>query len=215
MENVTRIQFCKIVIDNSINVRAMYLVSDVVHRYAECIDALPPVSVFRVGSEFMLVDGWHRIAARNINGLKAHDLVEVRIVGEGTIHDARDFSDLANMAHGLPLTMGQRNQVIKRLNERHPSWSQLELSGLVGVGVDTVSRILACNEVEKHETKISNPSQVLSDFTTIFYSIKRFLARIDEPSKWADEDLGKVKTKFKPIAHWICDVWRVDKNLFQ
>ena len=49
-----------------------------VERYAEMLDALPPVVVFDTGEGLLLVDGYHRVAAARRRGLETVE-AEIRL----------------------------------------------------------------------------------------------------------------------------------------
>jgi ParB-like chromosome segregation protein Spo0J len=55
-----------------------------VERYAEVLDALPPVVVFDTAEGLLLADGYHRVAAARRSGLETVE-AEVR---RGSRHDA-------------------------------------------------------------------------------------------------------------------------------
>src|ERR687885_3036648 len=59
-----------------------------VERYAEMLDALPPVVVFDTGEGLLLVDGYHRVAAARRRGLET---VEAKIC-LGSRHDALRYA---------------------------------------------------------------------------------------------------------------------------
>ena len=59
-----------------------------VERYAETLDALPPVVVFDTGERLLLVDGHHRLAAARRRGLESVE-AEVRL---GSRHDALRYA---------------------------------------------------------------------------------------------------------------------------
>ncbi len=59
-----------------------------VERYAELLDALPPVVVFDTPEGLLLADGYHRVAAARRRGLETVE-AEVRL---GTRHDALRYA---------------------------------------------------------------------------------------------------------------------------
>jgi uncharacterized ParB-like nuclease family protein len=78
---------------------------DTVKEYIEVLDDLPPITVFEVDGEYVLVDGFHRYAAYKQAG---RDTIECEII-QGTLDDAREYACGANRAHGL-----RRNDSDKR-----------------------------------------------------------------------------------------------------
>jgi hypothetical protein len=59
-----------------------------VERYAEMLDALPPIVVFDTGEGLLLADGYHRVAAATRRGLETVE-AEVR---RGSRHDALRYA---------------------------------------------------------------------------------------------------------------------------
>jgi ParB-like chromosome segregation protein Spo0J len=59
-----------------------------VERYAQMIDALPPVVVFDTPEGLLLADGYHRVAAAQRRGLETLE-AEVRV---GSRHDALRYA---------------------------------------------------------------------------------------------------------------------------
>ena len=71
-----------------------------VERYAEMLDALPPVVVFDTAEGLLLADGYHRVAAARRRGLQRIE-AEVR---RGSRHDAlRYAAAVGAAARGISL----------------------------------------------------------------------------------------------------------------
>ena len=69
-----------------------------VKRYAEILDALPPVVVFDTGEGLLLVDGCHRVAAARCRDLETIE-AEVR---QGSRNDALQYAARVGAAqHGI------------------------------------------------------------------------------------------------------------------
>lgn len=84
-----------------------------VDEYAEALERgceFPPVTVFQVGTEYVLADGFHRYAAYKKRGL---DTI-LCIVRQGTLDDAREFACCANQDHGLPRTSADKRNAVER-----------------------------------------------------------------------------------------------------
>ena len=71
----------------------------------------PPVVVFYDGAEYLLADGFHRVAAVEQAG-ENEVFAEIR---HGTREDAIRYACGANSTHGLPLTNKDKNQVVQRM----------------------------------------------------------------------------------------------------
>lgn len=71
-----------------------------VEQYAAIFETLPPVVVFDIGGEWLLVDGYHRVAAARRRGLETIE-AEVR---SGSRHDALRYAARVGAArHGTSL----------------------------------------------------------------------------------------------------------------
>jgi len=69
-------------------------------EYAEALergDTLPPIIVYKIEGEYVLVDGFHRYYAYRKLG---RDTILCEII-QGTFDDAREYACCANKAHGL------------------------------------------------------------------------------------------------------------------
>ena len=69
-----------------------------VERYAEMLDALPPVVVFDTGEKLLLADGYHRVAATYHRGLET---VEAQVHRDSQ-HNALLYAATVGIAQHLP-----------------------------------------------------------------------------------------------------------------
>lgn len=92
---------------------------DVVTRYMECLDQMPPIVVFKIPDEekYLLVDGWHRYVAAEQLG---HESIMAEQAKYGTRDEAYEYALLANLKHGLPLTRKEKRRVIEAFLKLHP-----------------------------------------------------------------------------------------------
>jgi hypothetical protein len=116
--------------------------ADVVKEYAEQMDAgatFPPVLVFARPGAWSLVDGFHRVAARESLGL-ATVLAETR---PGTREEAIWYGLTVNQKHGLRRSNDDKHRcVVKALTQpRGQMLSDRQLASHCGVHHYTVSRI--------------------------------------------------------------------------
>jgi ParB-like chromosome segregation protein Spo0J len=98
----------------------------------------PPLSVVRRADRYLLVDGFHRLAAaKNLN------LVSVPV----TVLEPPDSDDLLalafslNAAHGRPLTLSDRRAYSSRLLQAHPERSDQEIGRRAGLAQATVAKL--------------------------------------------------------------------------
>lgn len=132
---------------------------DMVAEYAELMrDGIkfPPVIVFFDGSNYWLVDGFHRYFATKSNGFVSIE-AEVK---EGTQRDAQLQSMTANSKqHGKPATAkDKRRSIIRMLKDAEWSkWSNTKIAEWIGVSHVTVGRLkISLGEEKKEETKYIN-----------------------------------------------------------
>ena len=96
---------------------------EVVAEYAEAMKqgaTFPPVVVFFDGSKYWLADGFHRIAAKQANGV-LEVLTERKF---GSRREAILFAAGANATHGLRRSNADKRQVVERLL-KDPEWCQM------------------------------------------------------------------------------------------
>lgn len=115
---------------------------ETIDGYAEAMRdgvKFPPIIVFYDGTNYLLVDGFHRVSAAQIAGLKALP-VDLR---QGTLRDAILFSTGVNATHGLPRTSSDKRRAIERLlrDDEWGKWSDREIARRVGVHHSTVSSV--------------------------------------------------------------------------
>jgi hypothetical protein len=122
-------------VDATVNVRHDDISLDTVDLYSENPN-LPAVHVMLIGGKYYLVDGQHRLLAAGKRGDK---FIKCIVVGTGTLTHAQDYADMANLAHGLPLTRAQKQAVAVRIHQRHPDWSNREIAKRMGVSHPTIA----------------------------------------------------------------------------
>lgn len=149
MGQIVKLRVDSLTIDSSIQIRRQNH-EDVIARYEELLDVLPPIVVYRViedGKEIYLVsDGFHRTAAHIRQG-RTEISAEVR---EGSRNDALEYAVIANAKSGMPLTREERDEGIRRLHMLHPSADQKEIATKMSVPAKAVSRALQIQEIRRH-----------------------------------------------------------------
>ena len=132
---------------------------EMVAEYAELMRdgvKFPPVIVFFDGSNYWLVDGFHRYFATKSNGFVSIE-AEVK---EGTQRDAQLQSMTANSKqHGKPATAkDKRRSVLRMLKDAEWSgWSNIKIAEWIGVSAMTVGRLkVSLGEEKKEEVKYIN-----------------------------------------------------------
>lgn len=107
--------------------------ADHVRVLADSEAELPPIVVHR--PTMRVVDGMHRIRAALLRGAERIDVVFVDDM------DGKDLFVLAvksNIAHGLALTLADRQEAAKRIIVSHPQWSDRAIAAATGLAAKTV-----------------------------------------------------------------------------
>lgn len=101
----------------------------------ETIDQLPPIVVRRATNE--VIDGVHRTLA----AAKAGRRVIAAELFDGTEQEAFVRAVGANVTHGKPLTVEEREAAAARILRDHANWSDRRLAGTCGLSVAAVARV--------------------------------------------------------------------------
>lgn len=102
---------------------------------AESDESLPPILVER--ASMRVVDGMHRLRAAALRGQKT---IAVAFF-EGSPEDAFVEAVQANRAHGLPLTLADREGAAARIVMSHPNHSDRAIAAITGLSAKTVKSI--------------------------------------------------------------------------
>lgn len=127
---------------------------EAVADYAEKMrdgEVFPPVSVFFDGSEYWLVDGFHRYFATKSNGKTSIDAE----VENGTLKEAIRASWKANGKRGLNLNSADTKKIMLAMfaDEVTKTWSNRQIAEYVGVSHSTVNRLKSLLEQRSTEKK--------------------------------------------------------------
>jgi hypothetical protein len=130
---------------------------DAVKDYAEHMRegaVFPPLIVYHDGSEYWLVDGFHRFFALRANASTSAEC-DIRT---GTLREAILFSKGANGGNkrGIPASSDDnRMSIIWMLNdEEYKTWSNLSIAKHIGVSSMTVGRIKSSIETVSGAEKV-------------------------------------------------------------
>lgn len=132
----------------------------VAEDYAEDIKAgakFPPLIVFRVDGEHILVDGFHRALALQSAGMKKAQCE----VLEGTMRDAFLYASGVNAGHGLRRTNEDKRRAVERLlhDPEWSQWSDNKIADICKVDPKTVAKFRE-NSMEIHRDPEAEPSKV-------------------------------------------------------
>ena len=145
--------------------------AETVERYADSLEHLPPVDIFRVRmpaelddagelvkperDELVLADGFHRVAA--YEAMKKTTIpANVR---PGTLEEAAEFAAVANATSGKALSIDERNAAIRRLYSIHGrSMNQGDIAARLSVSQPLVSRVLRMDKLRADNAVASSLS---------------------------------------------------------
>jgi len=112
---------------------------DTVKEYIDVLDDLPPITVFEVDGEYVLVDGFHRYAAYKQAG---RDTIPCEIL-QGTLDDAREYACGANRAHGLRRNDGDKRKAVEEFFKipGRDTLNNSEAARKLGVSVPFIKKV--------------------------------------------------------------------------
>lgn len=96
---------------------------------------LPPILVNR--SDMRVIDGMHRVRAAALRGA---DRIEAYLFS-GSAETAFILSVQANIKHGLPLTLREREVAAQRIVKLRPDWSDRAVAEASGISAKTVGAL--------------------------------------------------------------------------
>lgn len=212
MNSIKNCWIDEVVVIDEFNVRADQLSQAKIAEYTEIFKQLPPVSVYDCDGKLYLVDGWHRMeAARKLELTE----IQVSVEGAGTLIDAQDFADQANLRHGIMLTPDQRRQIGLRFVNRHTDWSLREVAEKMGCSHVTVKNWIDQSAVknltvdvpnQEREQKASQSDRAGGvDIRAVTLKFREWLnqsMRKTLPEEWTKERKEKVRDVLKPIVEF-------------
>ncbi len=138
MERVIRVPLERVIADPALQPRVEGIDPDHVRALEAVPEAWPPLRVVAQGDGFLLVDGFHRLAAAQNLGLAE---VSVEVLDRPADGDLTSLAFAFNVAHGRPLTLADRRAFAARLLKKHPDWSDREIGRRAGLVQPTVAKV--------------------------------------------------------------------------
>ena len=122
---------------------------NLVKEYAEVMRegvVFPPVEVFHDGSEYWLVDGFHRYFGYKTNGLTSIEA----IVHTGTLREAQFYAWKANNKHGNRLKAEDIRAILRIMltDEEYSKWSNNHIAKELDISSMTVGRVRVAMQEE-------------------------------------------------------------------
>jgi DNA-binding CsgD family transcriptional regulator len=111
---------------------------------------LPPISVHF--DTMRVIDGVHRLAAARLNGFTE---IEVRYF-HGSLTEAFRIGVMANVAHGIPLSLRDRRAAAARMIETNPQRSDRAIAKSAGISAPTVAAIRGRAGIEAGNSRSQN-----------------------------------------------------------
>jgi hypothetical protein len=157
------------------------------------VEHWPPLKVIKRGDDYLLIDGFHRLAAARNRNLKAVTAEILDLPENGDLHS---LAFTLNTAHGRPLTLCDRRAFAARLLRAHPDWSDREVGRRSGLVQPTIAKVL--QELERHAdipataTRIGRdgreyavaPRQPRNGTTTLGSVVDTLMFAFDQTGRW-------------------------------
>src|SRR2546423_5542310 len=127
-----------------------------VRLLAESYAELPPILVHR--KTMRVIDGMHRLRAALLRG---EESIKVRFYS-GSEDAAFVLAVESNIAHGLPLSLADREAAAGRIVKSNPQWSDRAIAGVTGLSAKTVGVIRrgACADLPQLHSRIGRDGRV-------------------------------------------------------
>jgi hypothetical protein len=155
LEAIVDLNINQIVVDLRLQPRVEGIDPDHVQALQAVPESWPPLAVVCQGSQYLLLDGFHRLAAAQNLGL---DTVPVRVLEPPADGDLEALAFDLNAAHGRPLSLSDRRAFAVRLLRRHPDWSDREIGRRSGLSQPPVAKLReeleARAEIAPTETRV-------------------------------------------------------------
>ena len=180
---------------------------NLVKEYAEVMRegvVFPPVEVFHDGSEYWLVDGFHRYFGYKANGLTSIEA----IVHTGTLREAQFYAWKANNKHGNRLKPEDIRAIIRIMltDEEYSKWSNNHIAKELDISSMTVGRVRVAMQEES-----KTPAQTTVTYvdkhgnTTTMKTDKKKKATTQRPTTkldvtTANPEVTELEQKVKELA---------------
>jgi hypothetical protein len=160
----------------------------------------PPVEVFHDGSEYWLVDGFHRYFGYKTNGLTSIEA----IVHTGTLREAQFYAWKANNKHGNRLKAEDIRAILRIMltDEEYSKWSNNHIAKELDISSMTVGRVRVAMQEEA-----KTPAQTTVTYvdkhgnTTTMKTDKKKKAKTTKPDvTTANPEVKELEQKVKELA---------------
>ena len=180
---------------------------NLVKEYAEVMRegvVFPPVEVFHDGSEYWLVDGFHRYFGYKANGLTSIEA----IVHTGTLREAQFYAWKANNKHGNRLKPEDIRAILRIMltDEEYSKWSNNHIAKELDISSMTVGRVrVAMQEEAKKPAQTTVTYVDKHGNTTTMKTDKKKKATTQRPTTkpdvtTANPEVTELEQKVKELA---------------
>ncbi|MGC8669489.1 MAG: ParB N-terminal domain-containing protein [Chthonomonadales bacterium] len=138
--SVQAVPIRQIAVDVSLQPRVGGLDGAHVQELEEAPAGWPPLVVVKQGAGYLLIDGFHRLAAAQNLGMER---VAVRIVEAPPDGDLRSLAFQMNAVHGKPLSLADRRAYARYLLQQDAELSDSEVGRRSGLAQQTVKGVRA------------------------------------------------------------------------
>ncbi|XVQ07058.1 hypothetical protein ACQP1W_31020 [Spirillospora sp. CA-255316] len=123
---------------------------------AESESELPPILVHR--ATMQVIDGMHRL---RVAQLKGQDTIAARFF-DGPVDLVFALAVEANITHGMPLSLQDREVAAARIVREHPEWSDRVIAGTSGLSSKTVGAIRrkACADIPQVHARLGRDGRL-------------------------------------------------------
>ena len=173
-----------------------------VEEYSESLKGgskFPPLVVFKVNDEYILVDGYHRHWAAHSAGIKKY-YCEVH---EGTMRDAILFASGVNATHGLRRTNEDKRRAVERLlvDDEWGKWSDNKIAEICNVSHPFVGKLRgnSCNVTRDLETEPTKTRLFATKKGTVSKINTENIGKKQDPSKCFSPQAGTIPVTDTPI----------------
>lgn len=132
------IPIAQIIVDPTLQPRVEGIDPDQVQSLEAVSEHWPPLKVAKRGNRFILLDGFHRLAAAQNLKLAT---VQVTVVEATEEQDLRDIAFGLNAVHGSPLSLTDRRAHAAWLLRKNPNSSDREIGRRCGLTQPTVAKV--------------------------------------------------------------------------
>lgn len=176
---------------------------DLVKEYAEVMRegvVFPPVEVFHDGSEYWLVDGFHRYFALRANAVTT---IEAEVI-TGTLREAQFYAWKANNKHGNRLKAEDIRAILRIMltDEEYSKWSNVKIAKELNVSSMTVGRVRVAMQEEAKQPAQTTVTYVDKHGNTTTMKTDKIKNKTQRPTTKPDltTEPSELEQKVKELA---------------